>query len=136
LDTLMLRLRTADGLDLAQLRARFGAQALATVLRALAPHQRRGTVLALDGRGRACSLAEAALESAAQGAHAAEAAVRPAEGADEAGPGRGSGAGAAAGCARVRLSDPEGFLLSNDIISDVFAAFDVTSGSDEGRAAG
>ncbi|GLC51316.1 hypothetical protein PLESTB_000489300 [Pleodorina starrii] len=126
LDTLMLRLRTADGLDLAMLRNRFGAQALGTVLRPLAPHERRGTVLALDGQGRACSLAEAGLAAAA--AEAVEAPAAPvAAGAGqlaEAGSGAGGGGG---GGPRVRLSDPGGFLLSNDIISDVFAAFDVTS---------
>lgn len=33
----------------------------------------------------------------------------------------------ATGAVRVRLSDPDGFLLSNDVISDVFAAFDLPS---------
>lgn len=31
---------------------------------------------------------------------------------------------------RVRLADPHGFLVSNDIISDCFAAFDITSQDD------
>jgi len=33
------------------------------------------------------------------------------------------GGSGAAGPISVRLSDPRGFMLSNDIISDVFAAF-------------
>lgn len=37
------------------------------------------------------------------------------------------------GESRVRLSDPEGFLLSNDIISDVFAALE-SLGARENRA--
>lgn len=28
---------------------------------------------------------------------------------------------------RVRLADPRGFVMSNDIISDAFAAFDITA---------
>ena len=39
------------------------------------------------------------------------------------GPGRGE-------VVRARLSDPEGFLMSNDIISDVFAALDPDGGPD------
>ncbi|EFJ52010.1 hypothetical protein VOLCADRAFT_42214, partial [Volvox carteri f. nagariensis] len=107
LDTLMLRLRTADGLDLVELRNRFGTQVMGTVLRALAPHERRGTVRALDGKDRACSLSAAALEAAAVTSAA------PAPAVDL------SGAVGFGGCGvpRVRLSDPAGFLLSNDIIS-------------------
>ncbi len=45
----------------------------------------------------------------------------------------GQGLGAAA---RVRLSDPEGFLVSNDVISDVFAALgDVGAGAAAAAAA-
>lgn len=37
------------------------------------------------------------------------------------------GDGGGGGAAQVRLADPQGFVVSNDIISDVFAAFDITS---------
>ncbi|GLI68906.1 hypothetical protein VaNZ11_013457 [Volvox africanus] len=129
LDTIMLRLRTADGLDLAQLRSRFGTEALATALRALAPHEQRGTVLALDGQGRPCSSAEAAMNAAQ------EAATTPMPPLDAIPPAAGLGRGQVdyqqpGGGPRVRLSDPQGFLLSNDIISDVFAAFDITKATD------
>ncbi|GIL72807.1 hypothetical protein Vretimale_4490 [Volvox reticuliferus] len=125
LDTIMLRLRTADGLDLAQLRNRFGSEALTTALRALAPHERRGTVLALDGQGRPCSLAEAAMDAAK------EATTAPLPPLDALPPAAGLGKAQVdfqqrSRGPRVRLSDPRGFLLSNDIISDVFAEFDIT----------
>jgi oxygen-independent coproporphyrinogen-3 oxidase len=46
----------------------------------------------------------------------------------------GQGLGSAA---RVRLSDPEGFLVSNDVISDVFAALgDVGAASEASEADG
>ncbi len=88
LDTVMLRLRTAAGVDLAELRRRFGPEAAAAVAGALAPHEPLGHVWGLDGQGSRCAVA------AAQ---------------------------------RIRLSDPRGFLMSNDVISDVFAAFDLES---------
>lgn len=44
---------------------------------------------------------------------------------------RGSSSGGSGGeVQRVRLADPQGFVVSNDIISDVFAAFDLTDGQD------
>lgn len=73
LNTVMLRLRTADGLNLGSFSSRFGDEAAKTVLSSLQKHLKSGLVL-----------------------HSNQ---------------------------RVRLSDPHGFLLSNDIISDVFAAF-------------
>ncbi|KAG2442811.1 hypothetical protein HXX76_002890 [Chlamydomonas incerta] len=172
LDTLMLALRTADGVDLARLRARHGAAAVGVVLRALRPHEQVGSAYAVDGAGRRISIAEAAVASSpilnpkAASAAAAAAAARgdeqgsAAQGAGEEelearpGPAAGSAAALAAarersqsgaqapaegsadgsaeaqaegatGAVRVRLSDPDGFLLSNDVISDVFAAFDL-----------
>lgn len=92
LDTVMLRLRTAAGVDLAEMRRRFGPEAAAVVGAALAPHEPRGNVWGLDGQGSRCAVA------AAQ---------------------------------RIRLSDPRGFLMSNDVISDVFAAFDLEMSTGE-----
>jgi oxygen-independent coproporphyrinogen-3 oxidase len=83
----MLRLRTADGLDLGLLEGRFGAAARQAVQRSLGGFAGQGLVLGCGADGRRL----------------------------EAGEGLGS-------AARVRLSDPEGFLVSNDVISDVFAA--------------
>jgi oxygen-independent coproporphyrinogen-3 oxidase len=86
LDTIMLRLRLGDGLDLRQLAASHveGEEAAERVRAALRPHIERGWVVASGGSG---------------------------------------GGG---GVQRVRLADPQGFVISNDIISDVFAAFDIT----------
>lgn len=44
--------------------------------------------------------------------------------------GGGWGGGGEGAVRRVRLADPHGFLVSNDIISDCFAAFDITSQAD------
>ncbi|PRW32956.1 activating signal cointegrator 1 complex subunit 3 isoform B [Chlorella sorokiniana] len=102
LDTVMLRLRLADGLDLRQLATQHaqGEEAADIVLHALQPHIARGWVLADRGAGW----------SSGSG-----------------GSGSGGGEGAVQ---RVRLADPQGFLVSNDIISDCFAAFDITSQDD------
>ena len=77
-DIVMLRLRTADGLDLEEVGARFGGAAAAAVERGLAPHAEAG---------RAVRVASTA--------------------------------------STWRLTDPAGFVVSNSIISDVFAALDV-----------
>ncbi|KAI3430406.1 hypothetical protein D9Q98_005001 [Chlorella vulgaris] len=84
LDTVMLRLRLGDGLDLRQLAAGHpqGDEASALVLQALKPHVERGWVL-VDGGG-------SSIDSVTT----------------------------------VRLADPHGLVVSNDIISDVFAALD------------
>lgn len=73
LDMVMLRLRTADGLDVGQVEAVFGEEAAADVRRGLALHVQRGLAV-WDEDDRV-----------------------------------------------VRLTDPDGFLVSNDVIADVFA---------------
>ena len=77
LETVMLRLRTSDGLDVHAYSESFGRPAARSVLRALIPHARTGHVAML----RRPNLI-------------------------------------------VRLTDPEGWLLANDIISDVFLKLD------------
>ena len=94
----MLRLRLSDGLDLAQLGARFGARAAAAAAAAVAPHVGAGLAEVVADRPPAWG-------SGARG-HAAGV-----EGGRE-----------GLGGSVVRLTDPEGFLVSNDVISDVFAA--------------
>ena len=94
----MLRLRLSDGLDLAQLAARFGAQPAAAAAAALAPQV--GAGLAEVVSGGSDTLCPGPRASAAGG-----------EGGSDGLSGR-----------AVRLTDPEGFLVSNDVISDVFAA--------------
>lgn len=113
LEALMLSLRTADGLHLPHFAHVYGTAAAEKVIRALAPYETRGLV---EYKSSAGSLVDYGLLC-------------------------GSGAGAQT-CARtgsanggdtdklagsVRLSDPEGFLLSNDIISSVFSVFDDVS---------
>lgn len=70
------------------------------MLGALQPHIRRGWVLTDHGSGWSI------------------------------GSGGSSGGEGAVAVQRVRLADPQGFLVSNDIISDCFAAFDITSQDD------
>lgn len=74
LDLVMLRLRTADGLDVHTLESTFGQQAGRLVRDGLQPHVARGLAQWCDGEERV-----------------------------------------------VRLTDPEGFMVSNDVIADVFA---------------
>jgi len=74
LDLVMLRLRLADGLDLASVAARYGNHTAEQVHKSLRKHIERGLVQ--------------------EAGHV------------------------------VRLQDPQGFLFSNDIISDVFLALD------------
>ena len=158
LDTVMLRLRTSDGLDMASFGAAYGHEAAATVRSSLQRHVQSGLVLELprlpiiitepvmmvagvpaesqggcppSGSGEA---GEATPSSAAPAA-AGDQRVPSAEDGAAAGDGGSSGSAKDGGSSsssgisaaswdyRIRLSDPEGFLLSNSIISDVFAAF-------------
>ena len=82
LDTVMLSLRTADGLDLDAMERRFGAASCDAVWAALLPYAARGLVAAFSSSSSS---------------------ARP---------------------LGARLTDPRGFLLSNDVISSVFAAID------------
>ncbi len=77
LDTLMLGLRLAAGLSLAQLRAEFGRAAISRVLSCLEPYRQRGWVRLDDWQAET---------------------------------------------AQIRLTDPEGFLYSNVMLSDLFKA--------------
>ncbi len=101
LDIVMMRLRTADGLDLTQYGEQFGSGAVRAVNKALEPHE------------------EAALV------------VRSSEEGKEGKVGKSEGIGARE---VVRLADPDGFLVSNDIISDVFAALMPDDGKQQARA--
>ncbi len=98
LETLMLGLRMAEGVSVAQLVTAYGAEAASQVWECLRPHYDRGLVqLVGDGEQagtivtipRSCPLIPSVLASY-----------------------------------RLRLQDPEGFLLSNSILSDLFAALE------------
>ena len=81
LDTIMLRLRTADGLDLKELSQAYGQDIPATLLPTLLQYRDQGLVQLTQEEGSKI-------------------------------------------VQKARLSDPDGFLLSSGIISDLFAAFD------------
>lgn len=120
MDAVMLGLRTADGLDLAALRRRYGGACVEKMLPVLRRHAAAGLVElrmvaapAAGGPGEAANAAAAAAGTAGGAAAAAAGGLR------------GQGGAAAPGGGDVvsaRLTDPNGFLVSNDIISDVFAA--------------
>jgi len=151
LDHVMLRLRLSDGLDLAAVAARFGPARAAAAAAALAPHVRAGLAEVVGGfaggvderaavyrakGGVACGQAppQAAFEGAAargiahgqaQACEAHDPELWPGPAAMDSCQDEGRVHDARSLSARiVRLSDPEGFLVSNDIISDVFAALD------------
>lgn len=84
LDTIMLRLRLRDGLDLAGLSSAYGEQTAAVVRSALMRYPVPDAIEGLGSQEQVCCVSTANV---------------------------------------VRLSDPHGLLLSNDIISDVFAEF-------------
>ena len=99
-DVVMMRLRTAKGLDLAAVGGAYGSSTVCKIEKALQPHEHAGLVERLEAPTEVVAAGDRA---------AAELAYGPRGGFKE-----------AAGSV-VRLSDPEGFLVSNDIISDVFA---------------
>jgi oxygen-independent coproporphyrinogen-3 oxidase len=114
LDTIMLRLRLGDGLHLGQLAAGHpqGGEAADRVLAALRPHIARGWVLADSGGG-----------SSEEGSSASGGSSSSSGGGGSVRTGGGS---SPSSVQHVRLADPDGFVISNDIISDCFAAFDLT----------
>jgi coproporphyrinogen III oxidase-like Fe-S oxidoreductase len=97
LDTVMLSLRTGDGLDLEEFSRLYGAENAARVSKALDPYQQQGLALYSNTEGSPG--------------------------------GGGNSVGVAFG--RVRLADPDGFIVSNDIISSVFAALPTSDAVDQ-----
>ncbi|XAR50291.1 Coproporphyrinogen dehydrogenase [Bertholletia excelsa] len=95
MDTVMLSLRTARGLDLKLFRETFGGSLIHSLCEAYRPHVESGHVVCLDKKGRNitrdqfCTL------------------VSDEERMEET-------------MAYIRLSDPDGFLLSNEVISLAF----------------
>ena len=95
----MLALRTSDGLDMTSLGTRYGSEIVDQVLLGLEPYIRSGLVVTNDykmdmiGREHSSSVPSGSLGCDTES-------IR-----------------------HVRLKDPEGFILSNDIIASVFAEF-------------
>jgi hypothetical protein len=112
LDTVMLCLRTGDGLDLEAFRSRFGPLATARLKKALIPFVERGLVVC--GNSASDNSGEAGASFTGDGTSTGDA-----------GSSGGSGVGSDLDTwPVVRLSDPDGFLLSNDIISSLFVGLD------------
>jgi oxygen-independent coproporphyrinogen-3 oxidase len=122
LEGLMVALRTSDGFDLDACARAFGPKAAHAIAAAALPAQARGLaqLVGLGGGGPASA-------AAAAHRHASSAGVADAEGnaeGDTKGNAEGDTKGSAEGSSRgtLRLTDPEGFLFSNDVISTLFAA--------------
>ena len=126
LDVIMMRLRTAEGLDLREFERSYGSSSARAVASALAPHWREGLVQlcdsspsssrgSSDSRNASAQQQESASSGALGGSRNGNSEQRRTEGVWE------GATEESLGCARVRLTDPEGFLVSNDVISDVFA---------------
>lgn len=97
MDVLMLALRTARGLDLKSFRNAFGASFVASLCKAYRPYVKSGHVVCLDEQRRHVTADEFSSLLSKD---------------DE----------IAEGLAFLRLSDPDGFLVSNELISLAFQA--------------
>lgn len=106
LDVLMLSLRTADGIDAQLFSQQFGDSATSKLVVALLPYIQRGIVMAYDYDGTCLQ------HEQLQATYCSADILAP----------HSSGC-CASRLGRLRLSDPQGFLISNDVISTAFAAF-------------
>jgi oxygen-independent coproporphyrinogen-3 oxidase len=115
LEVVMLALRTADGLDLDDLLQRYGKDVVGKVQRALAPYVSGGLVIY---KSHAVSLAQQELGTNGSDDGTGTCTKITSEIQETV-----SSASAASPEAKniVRLADPDGFIVSNDIISSVFA---------------
>lgn len=95
LDTVMLSLRTAKGLDLKTIKEAFGSSVVHSLCKAYRPYVESGHVVCLDENRRAITTDEFCLLLSDEGEREKIAAF-------------------------IRLSDPDGFLLSNELISLAF----------------
>jgi oxygen-independent coproporphyrinogen-3 oxidase len=98
LDTLMLGLRLAEGLNLSMLIDKFGQQTVDRIWHCLQPYWRRGWVEIARSDGSTVTLKDGetlAISGAVLG--------------------------------NLRLSDPEGFLFSNQILADLFSELEIDS---------
>lgn len=106
----MLSLRTADGLQLPQFASLYGTDSTEKVVKVLTPYVQRGLAEFRPAGGM--PIAAYALRSKK------DSSGKISDG--------GRGATYSVGgqdVVSVRLTDPQGFLLSNEVISSVFAAF-------------
>ncbi len=104
LEVIMLSLRTADGLHLPQFASLYGSAAAEKVIKVLTPYAQRGLVKFLSTGGMPI---------------AAYSLINRKDSTTETTSYKVGGNNVVS----VRLTDPQGFLLSNEVISSVFAAF-------------
>ena len=113
----MMRLRTADGLDLGAFEGSYGSSAARSVASALEPHRQAGLMEQCSSTEGSTSANGALAKQRAAGndSHGSKIgrSMQPDQAVDQQEGLRGK---------TVRLTDPDGFLVSNDVISDVFAA--------------
>lgn len=117
LDVVMLSLRTADGLHLPHFADAYGIAAAEKVVKALAPFVTRGLVEYKTSAGLAVDYGQQRNNADTAGRNSRDrtaftGAVAGVEGSED------------NAVQSVRLTDPGGFLLSNDVISSAFAALD------------
>ena len=133
LDVVMMRLRTADGLCLKEVESSYGGSAARSIVSALEPHRQAGLVQTCSNSssgvrlGTEDSSGDGLGDRATEYGHAGPAGrskhVSMQHRSEMTQNGAPSAEESLAG-SQVRLSDPEGFLVSNDIISDVFVALE------------
>ena len=107
LEVIMLSLRTADGLHLPQFASLYGAAAAEKVIKVLTPYVQRGLA---EFRSTSGMPIAAYCEK-----HSKDSGTESSTRSDVGG----------VNVVSVRLTDPQGFLLSNEVISSVFAALPV-----------
>lgn len=107
LDLLMLSLRLSDGLDLQKVQRDYGAEVVAALLPAIRVSMRQGLMQLVSGGSRSDSASDPGGGTADSDSVAvSDLLCSKLQSREE---------------CRVRLTDPAGFLLSNDVISDLFA---------------
>lgn len=106
LDTVMLSLRLATGLNLQQFKQQFGTTVAAIVCKALFPFASSGYVAVLNANKQPIS-AEILLDHSLPLAYTGGASLAHSD---------------SEVAAFVHLTDPKGFLLSNEVISSIFSA--------------
>lgn len=126
LDRIMLSLRLSDGLDLQHLQQSFGPAVVGQLLPAIHKFCDRGLMQLVDAPLVQQTPHQAAAAAAQAGSDVtgtrAAVAVAGAQGLDVVA--QLQRRLAAGGSCAVRLTDPAGFLLSNDVIADLFAHLD------------
>lgn len=118
-DTIMLRLRLADGLDLRKISSEFadGDGIRNVILDSLVEHEQRGHVVFIREGEEARE--EKGKENEGDSVSSDDRRHQQQRDMDKRGKGKRSGE-----IIKVKLTDPEGFVQSNDVISDVFVALD------------